>query len=102
MHFQIFIDNDFDTTFHHHLFHSFLNHTVPKTWLDIIVPKRDYMDAPENAIDRIDDRHEFRLPVVLRERYFAKEVRLHEVERRDPAQDNTGLVIVEIFAIDGA
>ena len=33
---------------------AFLNHSVPKAWLDIIVPKRDYMDAPENAIDYYD------------------------------------------------
>jgi oligopeptide transport system substrate-binding protein len=28
-----------------------LNHTVPVSWLDVIRPMRDYMDAPENAIE---------------------------------------------------
>lgn len=27
------------------------NHTVPVAWLDVIRPMRDYMDAPENAIE---------------------------------------------------
>ncbi|MGE0705826.1 MAG: peptide ABC transporter substrate-binding protein, partial [Vicinamibacterales bacterium] len=27
------------------------NHTVPVSWLDVIRPMRDYMDAPETAID---------------------------------------------------
>jgi oligopeptide transport system substrate-binding protein len=33
---------------------AFLNHTVPKAWLDMIMAKKDYMDAPENAIDYFD------------------------------------------------
>jgi oligopeptide transport system substrate-binding protein len=33
---------------------AFLNHTVPKAWLDMILQKKDYMDAPENAIDYFD------------------------------------------------
>jgi hypothetical protein len=57
--------------------------------------------APENAIFIFNDRHEFCLPVVLMERRLAEEIRLHEVERRDPAQDNAGFVVVVVFAIDG-
>ncbi len=58
--------------------------------------------APENAIDGINHSHESRLTVVIMERHLAEEIRLYEVERRDPTQNNTGLVIVEIFAVDGA
>ena len=28
-----------------------LNHTVPGAWLDVVRPMKDYMDAPEDAID---------------------------------------------------
>lgn len=28
-----------------------LNHTVPAAWLDVMIPMKDYMDAPEVAID---------------------------------------------------
>lgn len=33
---------------------AFLNHTVPKSWLDTMLPKKDYMNAPENATDYFD------------------------------------------------
>ena len=30
---------------------AMLNHTVPAQWLDVISPMKDFMDAPEAAID---------------------------------------------------
>ncbi len=33
---------------------AFLNHTVPHGWMDVIRPKRDYMDAVENGNDYYD------------------------------------------------
>jgi hypothetical protein len=56
--------------------------------------------ATENAIQGINDRHQMGLPVMLDERDLSEEIRLHDGQRRDFAQRDSGLFIPVLWAID--